>query len=340
MSSKPNTNVAVRELDWTRPTNLDGLKAFTPLVVNQMNKFLPSFLAGQGERMVRCLFTCVQSTPKLLDCAPLTLFGGVIQAGQLGLELGGPLGQAYLIPYGKDATFVLGYKGVVALAFRSSLLSSLRPVRVRAGDTFEVVEGSEPKIVHIPKRNNTGKVTDYYVTSLMTNGGRDFETFTYEEAMEFRNRYSSSRSAPKYVQDKMPWYDTQEGLGWNGFDWMAAKTLMKRLGKRLPVSVDFQRAIALDDAADANVPQNLGAIVDTGEPPAKPTDLRSRLDKAKSNNSNSACDGEHPMPPCDAGDDCWHIRTLPKDENEDQGGPKGELFGGKGNARQDAGAMR
>lgn len=280
----PQSGAVIKaKLDWEKPTSLNGLKEFTPAVVGQMNRALPRFLAGQGERLVRCLFTCVQVTPKLLDCTPLSLFGGVIQSGQLGLELGGPLGQAYLIPYGKSATFVLGYKGAVSLAFRSTLLSSMRPVRVREGDIFEVVQGTDPRIIHQPKRNNTGRVTDYYVTSTLVNGGRDFDTFTYEEALEFRDRFSSSRDAPEHVKARMPWYDTQPSLGWNGFDWMAAKTLMKRIGKRLPVSVEFQRAIGLDDQADAREEQNLGSVVVLDQQPDALADMQQRLNNVNDN---------------------------------------------------------
>ncbi len=281
-AQQPNRQLA--SLNWTKPTDLNGLKAFTPAVVGQLNKALPRFLAGQGERMVRCLFTCVQTTPKLLDCAPMTLFGGVIQAGQLGLELGGPLGQAYLIPYGTNATFVLGYKGVISLVFRSDMLKTLRPVRVLEGDHFEVHQGTDARIIHIPRKNNRGKVTDYYVTSEIANGGKDFETFSYEEALEFRDRYSSSRTAPTYIQEKMPWYDMREGIGANGFDLMACKTLMKRIGKRLPVSVEFQRAIGLDDAADAGQDQQLSSVVVVDMPEPQPEeDLRQRLETAKNN---------------------------------------------------------
>lgn len=277
--AKPATQALVR-LDWHKPTSLDGLKAFAPQVLGQMNAALPRFLAGQGERMIRCLFTCCQKLPALLNCTPLSLFGGVIQAGQMGLELGAPLGQAYLIPFGKEATFVLGYKGAVNLAFRSTLLASIPVNRVREGDHFEVVEGTDRRIVHKPKRNSRGKVTDYYVTATLTNGGRDFETFTFDEAVEFRDRYAATRNAPPAVRDHSPWYDLREGLGWNGFDWMACKTLMKRLGKRLPVSVEFQRAIALDDQAEANLPQELGSAIELDPDPVEER-LGRQLQEAK-----------------------------------------------------------
>lgn len=192
------------------------------------------------------------------------------------------MGQAYLIPYGDKATFVLGYKGAVSLAFRSAQLKTLRPVRVMEGDTFEVHQGTHAKIVHIP-RKASNVVTDYYVTSELVNGGTDFETFSKEEALEFRDRYSSSRTAPKHIKDKMPWYDVREGIGWNGFDWMAAKTLMKRIGKRLPVSVEFQMAIGLDDSADVGEDQGLGNMIpaqdDGGDP--EPPSLKGRLEAAK-----------------------------------------------------------
>ena len=262
------------------PTGIVGLQRMSPFIAGQLNKRLPTFLRGNADRLVRALFTCVQRLPKLMDCTPISLFGGVIQAGELGLELGPSLGQAYLIPYKDQATFVLGYKGAVTLVHRSGQLKSMTPQRIRAGDEFYFAQGSDRTIIHKPLWNNRGPVTGYYVVSEMTNGGRDFEIMSVEEAVEFRDRYSSTRSAPDYVKKHSPWYDTTEGLGWSGFDQMACKTLMKRLAKRLPVSVEFQRAAGLDDMADAGVPQRLEDSVEM-DPTSIEGGLRDRLNDAK-----------------------------------------------------------
>lgn len=263
-----------------RPSGIVGLQRMSPFIAGQLNKRLPTFLRGNADRLVRALFTCVQRLPKLMDCTPISLFGGVIQAGELGLELGATLGQAYLIPYGKQATFVLGYKGAITLVHRSGQLRSMTPMRIRQGDEFYFVQGSDRSIVHKPLWNNRGPVTGYYVLVEMINGGRDFELMSAEEALEFRDRYSSTRGAPESVKKHSPWYDISEGLGWSGFDQMACKTLMKRLSKRLPVSVEFARAVGLDDQADAGVPQRLEDNVET-EPESIEDDLKRRMKDAK-----------------------------------------------------------
>lgn len=269
-------------LDWHRPTDRWGLETFVPQVKSQLVKAMPHVLKGQADRMIRCLFTNLQTSPRLMDCAPISLFGGLIQAAQLGLELGGPLGQAYLIPYGKSATFVLGYKGALALAYRSTMLRSMPVKRVLEGDRFEVIEGTERKIVHVPaKRAGAARVTDYYVLAYLTNGGTDFESFSHEEAVEFRDRYASSRTAPAAARDRSPWYDVRAGLGYNGFDWMACKTLIKRIGKRLPLSVEFQTAIELDDMADREESQGLENLVEAARAATPESDIKARLESAK-----------------------------------------------------------
>lgn len=284
------------------PTGIAGLQRMSPFISRQLQRRLPTFLRGNADRLCRALFTCVQRLPKLMDCTPVSLFGGVIQAAELGLELGPSLGQAYLIPYGKEATFVLGYKGALTLVHRSGQLKSMTPNRIRQGDEFYFVQGSDRTLVHKPIWNNREPVTGYYVVSEMANGGRDFEVMSMEEALEFRDRYSSTRSAPDSVKRHAPWYDMREGLGLNGFDQMACKTLMKRLAKRLPVSVEFARAVGLDDMADAGVPQRLEDNVEQ-EPESVNDELKRRL-KDAAGPTEGQCDHQHGEPMC--GDpDCY-----------------------------------
>lgn len=49
-------------------------------------------------RFVRMVLTEVRRTPKLAMCDPATLMGAMMLSAQTGLEPGGPLGQAFLIP--------------------------------------------------------------------------------------------------------------------------------------------------------------------------------------------------------------------------------------------------
>jgi len=73
-------------------------------------------------RFVRMVLTEMRRTPKLMECDPATLLGAMMLSAQTGLEPGGPLGQAFLIPRWSgqrkvmEAQFQIGYRGLVALA--------------------------------------------------------------------------------------------------------------------------------------------------------------------------------------------------------------------------------
>src|SRR5205807_1522745 len=89
--------------------------------------------------------TYMDRNPQLWECEPYSLAGGMAQAAQLGLSFG-PLGHVYLVPFKQKgnavATFILGYRGMVELAYRSGNVKSVEANVVREGDHFEWRQGS------------------------------------------------------------------------------------------------------------------------------------------------------------------------------------------------------
>jgi recombination protein RecT len=254
---------AVAKLNYDRPA--DGLPALQRLgdpLKAQIAAALPRFLAGNVDRMLRCLFTECQRTPRLLDCTPKSLFGGLIQVAQLGLELGGPAGQAYLLPFKAEATLCIGYKGFVTLAHRAGA-KSFTPRVVRAGDTFGIEYGTRAELRHVPKFPPSDEVIGYYAVIHTPNGGVDFEYLTREQAEAHKARYALAKTGP--------WA--------TNFDEMAMKTAIRKLAKRVPLSVEWVAAASLDEMADEGVPQQLAAAVVIEGEPEKPQ-LRDRLDRA------------------------------------------------------------
>jgi recombination protein RecT len=278
-TNKAPSAVAVpSEDDWRRSQSATDLeKKFLPLMVGQMDKGLPRFLAGQGTRMLRCMMTACRVNPKLLQCTPLSLFAATIQAGQLGLEIGGATGFAYLVPYKNEATLQIGYKGFVQLGYRSGQIKRITPVEVRKGDYYAVKRGMHQQLDHTPERNNKGIVTDYYVVIELVNGGLDFEEFTVEEAIAFRDRYSAGRA-----YKSGPWYEpfSKDGDPSPEFNAMALKTLIRKLFKRLPVSAEAQLAAGLDELSEMGLPQNLGhaMLPSYSEPESATEQLENRLE--------------------------------------------------------------
>lgn len=262
--------------DWNKPTNQGGLERLGQAIVGQVDKGLPKFLQGQAQRLIRCMITECSKTPALLDCTPISLFSAVIQAGQCGLTIGGQLGEAYLIPFKKQAQLIIGYKGYVQLAHRSGQILTLQPRVVHEADEFEVKYGLYPDIIHKPAFGKRGNVIGYYVIVQLVNGGRDFECMTVEEAIEHRNRYAMSKNSG-------PWSKiSSDGVTTPDFDGMALKTLIRKLAKRLPLSAEWQMAASLDEQAEQQIMQDiprfqLPEATDTGP---SPEELEQELQQA------------------------------------------------------------
>ena len=218
----------------------------------EIAKALPRHLTP--ERMARVAITAVQKTPELLDCDPVSIVGAVMQASQLGLDLDGILGQAYLVPYKNrkanrtDAQLIVGYKGFLALARRSGQVSVFAAHIAYENDVFQFTLGTKPEIVHKPHFGERGKPVAAYAVLIYGDGGADCEVISWPEVLEFQQRYAKrGRDGTLFG----PWIDHLIE--------MAKKTAIRRIAKRAPLSVELTRAAALDDLAENELPQDLGA---------------------------------------------------------------------------------
>ena len=83
---------------------------------SKISEVLPKHVSAAT--LTRIAITEIRTNPKLLECSLVSLAGAVMKSAQLGLQLG-LLGHCYLVPYKDEATFILGYKGMIELARRS-----------------------------------------------------------------------------------------------------------------------------------------------------------------------------------------------------------------------------
>lgn len=248
---------------------IDNLRDLLIKSKAQIAMALPKHLTP--DRLIRVAITACQRVPKLLECSPISIVGCVMQAAELGLELTGPLGQAYMVPYfnkntgQNEAQFQVGYRGLVELAHRSGRVDSFPARVVCENDLFEFAYGTKPFVKHIPTMDEPGKVVAVYAVLVLKDGGTDFEVMSAAQINAHRARYSKARGGS-------PW-DT-------AWEEMAKKTVIRRLAKRAPVSVELTTAAVLDEYAEASVPQQLGAGVDllgSPEPMTKTDELAAKL---------------------------------------------------------------
>jgi len=217
------------------------------------------------DRLARIATTVMRQTPQLAQCTPESFLGALMTCAQLGLEPG-PLGHAYLVPYGREVTFVPGYRGLVELARRSGQVQSVQARIVRDGDEFDYEFGLEPKLRHRPTADADKPVTHAYAVLRLKDGGVDFDVMTRAEIDAIRKRSRAANNGP-WVTD---------------YAEMAKKTVLRRLLKTAPMSVEYHQAVANDeqvrtsvaaDAIDLTIPGTVeGELVDDWPPAAQPGD--------------------------------------------------------------------
>lgn len=200
---------------------------------NEIARALPRHL--DPDRLARIATTVVRQTPKLAECNPQSFLGALMTCAQLGLEPG-PLGHAYLVPYGKEVTFIPGYRGLVELSRRSGQVQSVQARVVRDGDEFDYSFGLEPKLDHKP-RGSKGDVTHAYAVIRLKDGGVDFDVMDVDEIEAVRRRSKAADNGP-WVTD---------------YAEMAKKTVLRRLLKTAPMSVEYQQAVVNDGAVRTDI---------------------------------------------------------------------------------------
>ena len=204
----------------------------------QIANALPKHL--NADRMIRLACTEFSKNPALQKCDAVSVFGAIIQASQLGLEIG-VMGQAYLVPFknkqtGKtEATFIPGYKGLISLARRSGEVSSIETHIVYDNDEFDLQLGMDTAIKHKPYLDGArGNPKLVYGVAKFKDGGHHFEWMTIADVHKIRSRSKSSSSGP-WVSD---------------YEQMVRKTLIRRMMHYLPMSIELAAAIDLSDAVD------------------------------------------------------------------------------------------
>jgi recombination protein RecT len=209
-----------------------NIRALLEKSKGQMAMALPKHLTV--DRLLRVAMTSIQKTPKLLDCTQQSLLACIMTCAQLGLEPDQFLGQAYLVPYGNVCTLIPGYRGYIALARRSGEVQTVSSQVVYEGDEFHLEYGIQDTLKHIPAFNGSrGKPIGAYVVFKYKDGSYSFDFMSVQDIEKIRTRSKASKDGP-WVTD---------------WDEMAKKTVIKRHIKLAPLSVEFARAVALEDRA-------------------------------------------------------------------------------------------
>lgn len=166
----------------------------------------------------------------LAECSPESFAGALLTAVALGLEPGLD-GEAWLVPYGRECTFIPGYRGITKLFWQHPLARYLDAQAVYEGDEFDYELGLHPALRHKPALGDRGeKITHYYAAAALSTGAEKFEVMSAAEVAAVRD------ASPRRSGDIR---DPQH--------WMERKTVLKQLLKIMPKSYRLQYALDADE---------------------------------------------------------------------------------------------
>ena len=240
MSEATNTSGAIAAASNNKPVAKKqmAIKDYIKSYEKEIAKALPSVISA--ERFARIATTAVTQNPALAACSPQSFIGAMLTAAQLGLEPNTPLGHSYLIPYGNNCQFQLGYRGMIELAHRSGDIKSIEAHVVYANDEFDFEFGLEPRLKHKPAKKDRGEATWVYAVYHTKEGGYGFEVMSVEDINRHKAKYSKAKNSP---------WDSE----WES---MAKKTVLKKVLKYAPLKTEFARAMATDETTTDAVIEN------------------------------------------------------------------------------------
>ena len=252
-------------------TTYKGLAGVIRKMAPEIESALPAFMRDNADRFTRVALTALHN-PRLLSCTQESILASLMASAQLGLECDGVLGQGYLIPYGRQCSFQLGYRGVCQLVRRSGAVSLFKAEVVHEGDTFEWDAG-EDRITHRPSKDQqrfAQPVEFVYAKATMTDGTRDCIVWSREQIEHHKRQYSKA-----WDKADSPWRSA-----WSA---MAKKTVLLQLAKVLPISVEVLRTVIEDEIRATSAPvetatvSSVTEIIDHATDKARLTDLTARF---------------------------------------------------------------
>ena len=206
---------------------------------NQIAAALPKFL--NTDHFIRSALTEFRMNPDLQKCSVPSVLGYFMQAAACGLEPASVLGQCYAVPFKNtkagtmEATFLLGYRGMLSIARRSGEVASVDAQIVHEKDEFSVEYGLAPNLVHKPYlEGDPGPMKGAYVVVRFKGEGVEplMKYMPKHEIDAHRRRSRASGSGP--------WMTDYES--------MALKTVFRSVFKWLPVSIEQVMATTGDGA--------------------------------------------------------------------------------------------
>ncbi|WP_143314274.1 recombinase RecT [Clostridium sp. HBUAS56017] len=229
---------------------------------NMKKKFI-EILGKKASGFMASIISLYNSDNKFQNVDGYSVVNSALLAATLDLPINKEFGFAWIIPYGKQAQFQVGYKGYVQLALRTGQYKNLNVIEVYDGQLKLFNPLTEEIELELTNDNGEKKIIGYAFYMRLLNGFEKTVYWTKESVEAHARRFSKTYNSGPWKSD---------------FNAMAKKTVLKNgLTKWGILSVEMQKAIEIDQAIvekqisnlddlnheDLNYPDNPNNAVDT-----------------------------------------------------------------------------
>lgn len=245
---------------------------------DKMQKLINQTLGDKkkAERYTAAIMSAVATNPQLSNCEAISIITGSLLGESLGLAHSPQLGQYYLVPFKVkakngipehyDASFILGYRGLIQLAIRSGYYKKINVLEVKKGELkyynpfSEEIEIEPIQDVDAREKEQT---IGYYAMFEYLNGFKKILYWSKSQMIAHADRYSPAFSAgattgkyPKvsFADYEAGRYDKNDewlysSFWYKNFDGMAKKTMLRQLISKWGImSTDMVQAMESDSA--------------------------------------------------------------------------------------------
>jgi recombination protein RecT len=274
MAAPATTAESIALAQTEKGKSITNRQAFEAILTNQLENI--SKVAAKhisAPRLISIAVGAAQRQPLLFKCEASTVVRCLLQAAELGLEVGA-LNEAYLIPFknGKTGSYecqlMIDYRGYLKLCWQSGLVASIDAGVVYTTDSFTFRKGTSVEILYEPNidaklptrfwpddqdpkvENRWDLVRCVYAAAKLTTGGTVAIVLTRSDVERYRSR-SKAKDSNFWINDWEP---------------MAVKTALKRLQNLLPKSTQMAQAVAVDNQSEfGNVEGPIGFEIPEAE---------------------------------------------------------------------------
>lgn len=205
-----------------------------PQVKERFDEILKTKSAG----FIGSILAIANSNVKLAACDPVTIINSALNAATMDLPINPNFGFAYIIPYGAQAQFQVGYKGFLQLALRSGKLRTINVTEVYEGQLVKI--DSFKGLYEFREDRTSNEVIGYYAYIETLNGFEKGEYWSFEKTQAHGKRFSKQFG----------------GLWTSDPHAMGKKTVLKMLISKwseLSIDTNMQRALTTDQSIITNV---------------------------------------------------------------------------------------